>query len=46
MLVLYRHGHVIEGPLFKPTSTDPAKNTGFHTDGAASGFSPNSARRL
>jgi hypothetical protein len=38
MLVLDRHGNVIRGPLFKPTSTDPAKNTGFQPDGPAIGL--------
>jgi glucose/arabinose dehydrogenase len=38
MLVLDRNGKVIRGPLFKPTSADPAKNTGYQPDGPAIGL--------
>ena len=38
MLVLDRNGKVIRGPLFKPTSVDPAKNTGYQPDGPAIGL--------
>jgi len=38
MLVLDRNGKVIRGPLFKPTSADPAENTGYQPDGPAIGL--------
>ena len=38
LLVLDRHGRVVRGPLFKPTSTSPADNTGFQPDGPAIGL--------
>ncbi|TMC03536.1 MAG: hypothetical protein E6J41_27160 [Chloroflexi bacterium] len=38
LLVLDRNGHAVRGPLFKPTSTDPATNTGYQPDGPAIGL--------
>jgi hypothetical protein len=38
MLVLDRNGRVIRGPLFKPTSADSTKNTGYQPDGPAIGL--------
>lgn len=38
LLVLDRNGKVLRGPLFKPTSADPASNTGYQPDGPAIGL--------
>jgi glucose/arabinose dehydrogenase len=38
LLFLDRNGRVVRGPLFKPTSTDPAANTGYQPDGPAIGI--------
>ena len=38
LLVLNQHGHAVRGPLFKPTSADPAANTGYQPDGPAIGL--------
>ena len=38
LLVLNQHGHTVRGPLFKPTSADPAANTGYQPDGPAIGL--------
>src|SRR2546423_1888555 len=38
LLVLDSHGRAVRGPLFKPTSTDPARNTGYQPDGPAIGL--------
>lgn len=38
LLVLDQDGQVAKGPLFKPTSTDPTKNTGYQPDGPALGL--------
>lgn len=38
ILVLDRHGNVIRGPLFKPTSVVPAQNKGYQPDGPAIGL--------
>ena len=48
LLVLNRQGKTVRGPLFKPSSTDPARNTGFQPDGPAVGleFSNGSGGRL
>src|SRR5436189_2209503 len=48
MLVLDQHGRVVRGPLFKPTSTTAAENTGYQPDGPAIGaaFSDGSRGRL
>src|SRR6266536_804031 len=35
LLVLNRAGQLTRGPLFKPTSTTPATNTGYQPDGPA-----------
>ena len=48
LLVLDGNGRVVRGPLFKPTSTDPAHNTGYQPDGPAIGlaFSGGTSGRL
>ncbi len=38
LLVLNRAGQLTRGPLFKPTSTTPATNTGYQPDGPALGL--------
>src|SRR5712691_3043143 len=38
VLVLDQDGKVVRGPLFKPTSTNPAQNTGYQLDGPAIGL--------
>jgi hypothetical protein len=38
LLVLDRRGQAVRGPLFKPTSENPATNTGYQPDGPAIGL--------